>query len=53
MKTMTPKKLTLSRETLRELTLREALQVVGGVSTACTSALTCETSCICTSTRYC
>jgi natural product precursor len=42
------KKLTLNRETLRKLSEREAVQVVGGASVTCTAESVCKhNSCYC------
>ena len=57
MQRMSPKKLTLHRETLRELTSQQAAQVVGGITNLCTSdpARSCADTCfaICHGTRFC
>jgi hypothetical protein len=53
-KRMSPKKLSLNRETLRELTSQEASQIVGGLSALCTSARTCNDTCVsCRTTTVC
>jgi hypothetical protein len=53
-KRMSPKKLNLNRETLRELTSQQASQVAGGVSRLCTSNQTCNDTCVtCRTTTVC
>jgi hypothetical protein len=52
-KRMSPKKLNLNRETLRELTSQQASQVAGGVTRLCTSN-SCDGTCVgCRTTTVC